>query len=132
MEKVGVIDKSAYDTLKKTYQGIDNSTVPLYMKVDCTEKQQQKKFSPFVEVNHHNGKVFHIHKTTAVWLFQECERVSTDHLFRVQAKQPYSSCNKLNYFQLNKAVHMSVAYQQSYKVFKLVIFVFLKTKDNAR
>jgi len=82
MKRVGVIDKSAYDTLKKTYQCIDNSTVPLYMKVDCKEKQQQKKFSPFVEVNR-NSKVFHIHKTTAVWLFQECEKVSTDRLFRV-------------------------------------------------
>ena len=43
-----------------------------------------------MEVNH-NDKVFHIRKTTAVWLFQECERVSTDRLFRVRSKQPYLS-----------------------------------------
>ena len=44
----------------------------------------------------HNGKVFHIQKSTAVWLFQECERVSTDRLFRVQSKQPYSSSNTMD------------------------------------
>ena len=37
----------------------------------------------------------HIRKTTAVLLFQEYERVSTDRLFRVRSKQPYSSNNTL-------------------------------------
>ena len=32
-----------------------------------------------------------INKTTAVWLFSEGERVSSDRLFRERAKQPYSS-----------------------------------------
>ena len=49
-----------------------------------------KKCSRFVEVSH-VGRTIYIHKTTAVWLFQEGERVSSDRLFRVREKQPYSS-----------------------------------------
>ena len=79
--------------MQKTFECTDNSTVPLYIKIDCSKKQQVRKFSPFVEVSH-NGKVFHIRKSTAVWLFQECERVSTDRLYRVRSKQPYSSSTK--------------------------------------
>lgn len=94
MQQVGIIEESTYHTLKETYKRTDNCTVPLYIKLDCNKKQQQQKFSPFVEVNQ-NGKVCHIRKTTAVWLFQECERVSTDRLFRVRSKQPYSSNNTL-------------------------------------
>ena len=93
MQKVGIIEKSTCHTLQKTHKCTDNCTVPLYTKIDCNEKQQQK-FSPFVEVNQ-NGRVCHIRKTTAAWLFQECERVSTDRLFRVRSKQPYSS-NKID------------------------------------
>ena len=32
----------------------------------------------------YNGKRMFIHKTTAVWLFQEGEQVSADRLFRVK------------------------------------------------
>ena len=38
----------------------------------------------------------YIHKTTAVWLLQEGERVSSDRLFRVHAKQPFSTDSKPN------------------------------------
>ena len=38
----------------------------------------------------------YIHKTTAVWLLQEGERVSSDRLFRVRAKQPFSTDSKPN------------------------------------
>ena len=37
-----------------------------------------------------DGRITYIKKTTAVWLFQETERVSSDRLFRVRAKQPMS------------------------------------------
>ena len=40
-----------------------------------------------------NGRSLYIRKTTAVWLLQEGERVSTDRLFRVRNKQPFSSDN---------------------------------------
>jgi len=33
----------------------------------------------------------YIRKSTAVWLFQEFERVSIDRIFRVRSKQPNSS-----------------------------------------
>lgn len=48
--------------------------------------------SPFLKVDIGNPEhsVF-IRKTTAVWLFQEGERVSSDRLFRVRSKQPYDS-----------------------------------------
>ena len=38
-----------------------------------------------------DGQNIFIRKTTAVWLLQEGERVSTDRLFRVRQKQPYST-----------------------------------------
>lgn len=44
-----------------------------------------KQCSQIVEVEH-NDQTF----TFAVWLFQEGERVSADHLFGVRLKQPYS------------------------------------------
>jgi len=37
------------------------------------------------------GKTVLIRKTTAIWLFQETERVSTDRLFRVRIKQPFTT-----------------------------------------
>ena len=37
----------------------------------------------------------YIHKSTAIWLFQDTERVSTDIIFRVQSKQPHES-DKVN------------------------------------
>ena len=40
----------------------------------------KSKYCLYVEI-HHKGKTLYIHKTTAVWLFQEGERVSTDWLF---------------------------------------------------
>ena len=44
----------------------------------------------------HNGKVVYIRKSTAIWLFQECERVSSDRLFRVRAVQPNSLGTQVN------------------------------------
>jgi len=38
-----------------------------------------------------SGTSIFIRKTTAVWLLQEDEPVSTDRLFRVRHKQPFSS-----------------------------------------
>ena len=38
----------------------------------------------------------YIRKSTAIWLFQEYERVSSDRLFRVRTKQPNSSESHAN------------------------------------
>jgi hypothetical protein len=48
------------------------------------------KHSPMLELS--DGR--HIRKKTAVWLFQEGERVSSDRLFRVRQKQPFSTETK--------------------------------------
>ena len=54
------------------------------------EETHRKKFSPFVEVSL-NDHTFSIRKTTAIWLLQENERVSSDRLFSVRDKQPFTS-----------------------------------------
>ena len=90
LKKAGLIEEKACDTLQKKFKCISTSTIPMYMEFSCGNEQQQKKFTHFIEVKHHD-KIFHIRKSTAVWLFQECERVSADRLFRVRSKQPYSS-----------------------------------------
>ena len=48
------------------------------------------KFNPFVEVITSRNEKILIRKTTALWLLQEGERISSDRLFRVRCKQPYS------------------------------------------
>ena len=48
--------------------------------------------SLFVQVNV-GDKFFSIRKRTAVWLFNDRERVSSDRIFRVRAKQPNESEN---------------------------------------
>ncbi len=45
----------------------------------------------FVKVLLHNDEEYYIRKQTAVWLFQESERLSSDRLFRVRAKMPGES-----------------------------------------
>ena len=55
----------------------------------------KKEHSEFVEVIHNEKKAF-IRKSTAIWLFQDCERVSSDRLFRVQTVQPNSSQSQIN------------------------------------
>ena len=67
------------------------TTIPIY---NLTQEKAVKKstLSPFLEIKIGSKKPSFICKTTAIlWLFQERERVSSDRLFRVRAKQPYSS-----------------------------------------
>lgn len=71
---------------------VSNSSVPLYDTLDSpTGKKSKNKpiFSPFLEVKLKDDTSIFIRKTTALWLFQEGERVLSDQLFRVRAKQPY-------------------------------------------
>ena len=58
--------------------------------IDGKQKTSKVKFSPFVEVITSSNKAILIRKTTALWLLQEGERISSDRLFRVRCKQPYS------------------------------------------
>ena len=52
-----------------------------------SNKCATQTYTPLLELS--NGTF--IRKTTAVWLFQEGERVSSDRLFRVRAKQPFNT-----------------------------------------
>ena len=79
------------------------SSLPLYKKKDSKDNsttvsfsqtpQSNSKYSLFVSVQH-KGNELYIQKSTAVWLFSEGERVSTDRLVRVRCNQPF--CEKTN------------------------------------
>ena len=43
---------------------------------------------------HCNKRTVYIHKTSAVYLLQENERISADHMFRARAKQPFRVSSK--------------------------------------
>ena len=75
-----------------SFKRLPSTTIPMYksVKVDEKSSKNRKAFSPFVEIKN-NNKTFFIRKTTAVWLLQESERVSSDRLFRVRQKQPFAS-----------------------------------------
>ena len=62
----------------------------MFEPTETSNDKIQDKYSPFVEVKH-NGKVVYVRKTTLVWIFQQAECVSTDRLYRVRNKQPYST-----------------------------------------
>ena len=71
------------------------SCIPIYRAADpeASDQHDQKKRKlncKFISVAH-NGETIYIRKSTIVWLFQEGERVSSDRLFRVRVKQPYST-----------------------------------------
>jgi len=81
---------------KVCYKKINDTGLPMYQPdADLKSKAPSKdtQICRFVEV-HYNQKKVHIHKTTAVWLLQEGERVSPDRMFRVRARQPFSVRNK--------------------------------------
>ena len=97
LKKVGIIDEGLCRYLtslhRAAFKHLSSTGLPIY---DVKDNQQcevsSKKstmFSPYVEISHNSKSAF-IHKTTAVWLLQEGERVSSDRLFWVRAKQPFS------------------------------------------
>ena len=97
------------DDVVKSLQGVKmkrmpSSTIPLYDAKLTDSKEcssnQQAKHSEYVQVTH-NGKTVYIRKSTALWLFQEHERVSGDRLFRVRLIQPNSSESQTNVCKTN-------------------------------
>ena len=107
LEKEGIIEKNLSDRLaavnKSSFKRITNygTNISIFAKEasdkdirsktlsKTKDKGARKKHCRFVEVMQNGKKVF-ISKTTAVWLLQEGERVSSDRLFRVRSKQPYT------------------------------------------
>ena len=91
LTKAKIIDESLSANLRRSvFHCTDNSTVPLYDITKDSSSGKKKKHCPYVEITH-NGKKHYINKTTAVWLLQEGERVSSDRLFRVRNHQPYNT-----------------------------------------
>ena len=94
LEKVGMVDTEFVNSVKikqeSSLKHMHSHTIPMFEPTETSNDKIQDKYSPFVEVKH-NGKVVYVRKTTLVWIFQQAECVSTDHLYRVRYKQPYST-----------------------------------------
>ena len=76
---------------RSSFRKVASNTIPVFdLKSEPFKSEVKCKFCPYVEVER-NGKTLFIDKTTAVWLLQEGERLSSDSLFRVRSKQPYSN-----------------------------------------
>ena len=91
--KEGIADDCTMQRLHRCKESIapkkvSSSAVPLYYPQEIERKPAG--ITPFVEVCI-KGHTFMVRKTTAIWLFQESERVSADRLFRVRDKQPFAT-----------------------------------------
>ena len=100
----GLVSKETKEKLQKfqkvlPIEKVPSETIPMYSLKDHDSLENclssltsnaKQVFTPFVEV-YVKGRAVLIRKTTAIWLFQETERVSADRLFRVRLKQPYAS-----------------------------------------
>ena len=98
----GLITKEGKEKLHKIQKALPverlpSDTIPMFSLKEhntlascLTTLNPKPSFTPFVEVTIKGCAVL-IRKTTAVWLFQETERVSADRLFRVRLKQPFGS-----------------------------------------
>lgn len=114
LKEAEVIDSDLHAKLnrinKMSFSRVKTDSVSMFEinddKVNC---QQLPSKCRLLEIEHNGKKVF-IHKTTAVWLFQEGERVSADRLFRVRETQPYTTNLKASLS--NKASIPAVAVQQ--------------------
>ena len=98
LHKNKLITSQATVKLSKLQNDINQaSTISVFTKTSGTKdfkeplqefKSLQKKFS---QINSDKETPLYIRKSTAVWLFQEGERVLSDRLFRVRVAQPFSS-----------------------------------------
>ena len=89
LHELKIVDSSVVENVKARQQGlrkekIAETGIPTYTKSTTSENDTMPNF---VEVKAGN-KVVYIRKRSAVWLFNNNERVSSDHIFRVHSKQP--------------------------------------------
>ena len=90
---------------------VKNDSISMFeMKDDKDNSRPLPSKCRLLEIEY-NGKRMFIHKTTAVWLFQEGERVSADRLFRVRETQPYKNNSK--FVSLNEASNPNIAARQA-------------------
>ena len=89
-----------------SFKKLENRGLLMYqLQLDSSKKQESKnKHSHFVEVRC-GDKAVYIHKTTAVWLLQETEWVSSDCLFRVRNKQPFTTKSNTSKILISSAAH---------------------------
>ena len=79
-----------------SFSRVKSETIPMYIQNEITKdsssnsSQTKSKYSSLLEVIY-NGKKMFITKSTAVWIFQEGERVSSDRLIRIREKQLLST-----------------------------------------
>ena len=90
----GLIETSLSNQLislhNSVFKRVPGSPLPLYAETSNPGKPARgRKYSPYVPIKQ-KEKEMYIHKTTAVWVLQEGERVSADRLFRVRNKQLYT------------------------------------------
>lgn len=131
LEKQDVIDideivKKRLIAIHSDDKADGTSTLPMYKHLgddDVTKgKRLMNNSRKFIEVKH-KGETIFLRKTTIAWLFQEGERVCSDRLFRVRAKQPYSSYNQ----QISSKCETS----KIPVVHEMAVFVPLLSKDGA-
>ena len=99
LEEKNVIDKKVKERItylcrNETVDSDGKTTIPVYKLISQNDEsaanKKSKQSSKYIEINHGGEKIF-VRKSTLVWLYQEGERVSSDRLFRVRVKQPYST-----------------------------------------
>ena len=101
-----LVDSSVKDRVKKLktvmpFQKVEScsTSVPVYKKKVVEDEEDSQSYSlksQYVEVTLRNKETIFIRKQTAVWLFQDAERLSSDRIFRVRAKQPGDKGDSLN------------------------------------
>ena len=97
-----VVTPQAAVKFSKNLKASKNSSISVYSKIPASEDINEaldepkslKRFCAFVEIKSDMETPLYIRKSTAVWLFQEGERISSDRLLRVKAKQPFCSTSK--------------------------------------
>ena len=107
-----LISLQAVANVQKMFKRIPGfeSSISLFIAKDKPEKvttNNKSIYSPYVEVKIDDMKLkepVYIRKGTAVWLFQEGERVSSDRLLRVRANQLFNSvpAKSVNYQDKSK------------------------------
>ena len=128
LSEAGVIGKDLAECLmrlhKSSFKRLPQTSLPIYQQESVKGKTTKINHCPFVEIKH-NGNTLYIHKTTAVWLLQEGERVSSDRLFRVRSKQPYA-CEPSP--QIRSSCGTNPIVCQSLQVGNICVFIDSKDK----
>ena len=105
----GLVESEVKDILENkqkllSFKRMPSTTIPMYAAESVENSKaigKGKKFCPFLEVKADNGSTIFIKKTTAVWLIQESEKVSSDRFYRVRRKQPYTSVQSTKFKKIN-------------------------------